>query len=82
MKSLWGKGLNRKGEKVMSDYGNLPERMPTGTRVVIGKHKLELVRAGKDDHDAPCYRLRHQINLVGNRVFSVDDLNGMGAKIV
>ena len=65
----------------LPELGNLPERMPTGTRVVIGKHNLELVKAGKDDEDCPCYRLRYQINLVGNQVFSVDDLNSMGAKL-
>jgi len=65
----------------LPELGNLPERMPTGTRVIIGKHNLELVRAGKDDEDCPCYRLRYQINLVGNQVFSVDDLNSMGAKL-
>ena len=65
----------------LPELGNLPERMPTGTRVVIGNHNLELVKAGKDDEDCPCYRLRYQINLVGNQVFSVDDLNTMGAKL-
>ena len=65
----------------LPELGNLPERMPTGTRVIIGRHNLDLVRAGKDSDDAPCYRLRYQINLVGNQVFSVDDLNSMGAKL-
>ena len=66
---------------VLPELGNLPEQMPTGTRVIIGKHNLELVRAGKADDDAPCYRLRYQLNLTGNQVFSVDDLNIMGAKL-
>ena len=66
----------------LPELGNLPERMPTGTRVIIGKHNLELVRAGKADDDAPQYRLRHNLTLTGNAVFSVDDLNIMGAKLV
>ena len=65
----------------LPELGNLPEHMPTGTRVIIGKHNLELVRAGKDDEDTPCYRLRYQINLVGNQVFDVDTLNAMGARL-
>jgi hypothetical protein len=64
------------------ELGNLPERMPTGTRVIIGKHNLELVRAGKDTDDAPQYRLRHNLTLTGNAIFTVDDLNIMGAKLV
>jgi hypothetical protein len=72
---------NTTTDTILPELGNLPERMSTGTRVIIGKHNLELVRAGKDDEDCPCYRLRYQINLVGNQVFSVDDLNSMGAKL-
>ena len=67
---------------VLPELGNLPERMPTGTRVIIGKHNLELVRAGKADDDAPQYRLRHNLTLTGNSVFTVDDLNIMGAKLL
>jgi hypothetical protein len=62
-------------------YGNLPERMSSGTKIVIGKHTVELVRAGKADDDCPCYRIRHQINLVGNQIFTVDELNVMGGKL-
>ena len=65
----------------LPELGNLPERMPTGTRIIIGKHSVELVRAKKDDYDAPCFRLRYQINLIGNAVYSVDDLNQMGARL-
>jgi hypothetical protein len=68
-------------DEPVPELGNLPERIPTGTRVIIGKHNLELVRAGKDDDDAPCYRLRYQINLVGNQVFDVDTLNAMGVRL-
>ena len=67
---------------LLPEYGNLPEHMPTGTRIIIGKHNLELVRAGRDSDDTPQYRLRHNLTLTGNAVFSVDDLNIMGAKIV
>ena len=48
---------------------------------ITGKHNLELVRAKKDNYGASCYRLKYQINLVGNQVFSVDDLNSMDAKL-
>ena len=65
----------------MPEYGNLPEHMPTGTRIIIGKHKVELVRVKKGDYSVCGYRLRYQINLVGNAVYSVDDLNAMGAKL-
>ena len=27
---------------LLPEYGNLPEHMPTGTRIIIGKHKVEL----------------------------------------
>jgi hypothetical protein len=64
------------------NYGNLPEHVLSGTRVQIGKYVRELVRSGKDDFDAPLYRLRHQANLLGNATFSVDDLNVMGATLI
>ena len=67
--------------ELLPEYGNLPEHMPTGTRIIIGKHKVKLVRVKKNDYNACCYRLRYQINLVGNAVYSVDDLNAMGAKL-
>jgi hypothetical protein len=64
------------------NYGNLPENIKSGAKVQIGKYVRELVRAGKDDFDAPLYRLRHQDNLIGNATFSIDDLNVMGATII
>jgi len=68
-------------KQVKSEFGNLPENLKSGTQIQIGKHIVELVRAGKDDHDAPAYKLRYQVNLVGNQVWTVDDLNIMGAKL-
>jgi len=67
--------------QVKQDYGNLPENLKTGTRIQIGRHTVELVRAGKDDCDTPAYKLRYQINLIGNQVWTVDDLNSLGAKL-
>jgi hypothetical protein len=62
-------------------YGNLPENCKTGTRIKIGKHTIELVKSGKDDHDCPLYRFRYP-DIVGNTLWDVDTLNQMGATMV
>jgi hypothetical protein len=67
--------------KTKPTYGNLPENLKSGTKVIIGKHHVELVRAGQDDYGSPCYRLRYKINLTGNQIFSVDELNSRGAQL-
>jgi hypothetical protein len=68
--------------KTKPTYGNLPERCLTGTVVKIGQHVVELVRHGKDiDFDCPCYKLRHADGVIGNSIYTVDDLNIMGAQL-
>ncbi|MFA5151123.1 MAG: hypothetical protein WC554_01040 [Clostridia bacterium] len=63
------------------NHGNLPERMKTGTQIIINGHVRAVVRAGQDDDDCPLYRLRHPGGLTGNGVWTVDALNQMEAKL-
>jgi hypothetical protein len=73
---------NANKAKIAPAFGDLPERLPTGTRITIGRHTVELVRHGKDSDDAPCYKLRYDLKLTGNQIWSIDDLNVLGAKLI
>ena len=75
----------------MANMQHLPNRLPSGTTLLIRSIPVRVVRSGKDAYNEPTYRLawpRYEANgwimpaMTTSTKYSRDDLSGYGVVMV